>query len=223
MDRTEPRPRSKALPTRGWRPRELSRRSLAPADLTPAASFIEVLERRRSNRTCRELPLSLLGSLLWHGARVRETMPGRLGPASSRRPAPSAGGIHAIEIFVRAGNSDRVERYDAMTHALVAVDVVRASDLATFDRQVADAAPDAHGVVIAFIADCSRTAAAYEHAESLIWRDAGCLMMTLHLVSESLGLAFCPVGVLGTALTDALGAPRDWVAVGTCVVGTACD
>lgn len=223
MDRTEPQPRSKALPARGWRPREISRRSLAPADLTPAAPFIEVLERRRSNRTCRELPIRQLGSLLWHGARVRETIPGRLGIASSRRPAPSAGGIHPIEIFVRASDSDQVERYDPMAHALAAVEVVSASDLAKFDRQIADAATDARGVVVAFIADCGRTSAAYEHAESLIWRDAGCLMMTLHLVSESMGLAFCPVGVLGTALSDALGAPEDWVAVGTCVVGAAGD
>ena len=41
-----------------------------------------------------------------------------------------------------------------------------------------------------------------------MWRDAGCLMMTLHLVAEYLGLAFCPIGGPGTALVRALGTDR---------------
>lgn len=161
----------------------------------------------------------MLGSLLWHGARVRETTIGRLNIASSRRPSPSAGGIHPIEIFVRTRTEDRIERYDAMAHALSSVEVISPNALAMFDRQVAAAAPGADGFVVAFIADCGRTDAAYEHSESLVWRDAGCLMMTLHLVSDSLDLAFCPVGVLGNALAEALGAPKGWVAAGTCVLG----
>lgn len=165
----------------------------------------------------------MLGSLLWHGARVRETTLGRLATASSRRPSPSAGGIHPIEIFLRTKTEDRIERYDAVAHALSSVEIISTSALETFDRQVAAAAPGAEGLVIAFIADCSRTAAAYEHSESLVWRDAGCLMMTLSLVSESLDLAFCPVGVLGTALADALGTPEGWVAAGTCVLGARAD
>ncbi len=70
------------------------------------------------------------------------------------------------------------------------------------------------------VANTNRAEAAYEGSESLVWRDAGCVMMTLHLVAEYLGLAFCPVGVLGTALVRALGEPSGWVAAGTCVVGT---
>ncbi len=86
-----------------------------------------------------------------------------------------------------------------------------------------EAAPTACGTIVILVANTNRTEAAHERSESLAWSDAGCVMMTLHLVAEYRGLAFCPVGVLGTALVRALGEPTGWVAAGTCVVGTRTD
>jgi len=223
LDPTEPYPRDEAAPVVAWQPREIARRDIPAATGEARDTFRAVLERRRSNPSSDHLAIEALGALLWDGARVRETSGGRLAVPSSRRPAPSAGGIHPIEIFVRVAGEARVERYDPFAHALASVEVLHPDHLAAFDRQVAAAVPNAGGSIMAFIADTSRTAAAYERSESLIWRDAGCLMMTLHLVAESLGLAFSPVGVLGTALARALAAPEGWIAAGTCVVGTRAD
>jgi hypothetical protein len=115
---------------------------------------------------------------------------------------------------------DGLNLYDPLAHALASVEVVNNDELFSLDRQVAAAAPTARGTIVILVANTNRAEAAYEGSESLVWRDAGCLMMTLHLVAEYLGLAFCPVGVLGTALVKALGEPNGWVAAGTCVVGT---
>jgi hypothetical protein len=50
--------------------------------------------------------------------------------------------------------------------------------------------------------------AVYENADSLILRDAGCLVSTLCLCAEWLDLAACPLGFLGEDMVTPLGFPR---------------
>jgi SagB-type dehydrogenase family enzyme len=182
--------------------------------------FIHILDTRRSVRSSGPLLGEQLAELLWHGARVRETGSGRLGLQWQHRAAPSSGGIHPIHLFVRKRGNDEIHLYDPFAHALLSVATISKEPLVLLDEQVTAAAPTALGTVLILMADAHRTAAAYEHAHSLVWRDAGAFMMTLHLVAEYLKLAFCPVGVMGTALVDALGLPSGWMAAGTCVVGS---
>jgi SagB-type dehydrogenase family enzyme len=220
LDPIEPRPRSVPWGVNNWQPLAISKRDLPAPTTEPRIPFLQVLEQRRSNAVSRELPFEALAELLWHGARARETGRGRLGLPWEHRSAPSAGGIHPIELFVRVPGPDGLNLYDPLAHALASVEVVNNDELFSLDRQVAAAAPTARGTIVILVANTNRAEAAYEGSESLVWRDAGCLMMTLHLVAEYLGLAFCPIGVLGTALVRALGEPTGWVAAGTCVVGT---
>jgi SagB-type dehydrogenase family enzyme len=223
LDPIEPLPRTAVRRTNDWQPRVISKRDLpAPAN-EPPTPFLQVLEQRRSNGFLRELSLEALAELLWHGARTRGTGRGRLGLPWQHRSAPSAGGIHPIELFVRVPGDDRLHHYDPLTHAMAAVEVVSDAELRFLDRQVRAAAPTAYGTILILLANTNRVEAAYERSESLVWRDAGCVMMTLHLVAEYLGLAFCPVGVIGSALVKALGEPSGWVAAGTCVIGTKID
>ncbi len=57
--------------------------------------------------------------------------------------------------------------------------------------------------LLTLAAEHGRTETAYERSDSLTWRDAGCLLATLQLVSVWLGLAACPLGVLGDAIVAA--------------------
>lgn len=219
MDPIEPRPRPVVRDTNDWQPLAISKRDLPAPTGEPRTPFLQVLEQRRSNGFSGGLPLEALAELLWHGARVRETGRGRLGLPWQHRSAPSAGGIHPIELFVRVPGDDGLHQYDPIAHALTSVEVVNSSELLSLDQQVTAAAPNARGTIVVLVANTNRGEAAYESSNSLVWRDAGALLMTLHLVSEYLELAFCPVGVLGTALVRAFGEPSGWVAAGTCVIG----
>lgn len=219
MGLTEPRPRTSRGDSEVWEPVVLSRHELAAPTRLREVPFIRILDSRRSESCSAQLSDEQLADLLWHGARVRETGTGRLGVPWQHRAAPSSGGIHPIQLFVRNRGSDEVQLYDPVAHVLLSIAATRRESLLVLDGQVSAAAPRALGATLIFIADVNRTAAAYENADSLVWRDAGAFMMVLQLVAEYLELAFCPIGVLGTALMDALALPTGWVAAGTCVVG----
>ncbi len=64
--------------------------------------------------------------------------------------------------------------------------------------------PACEAALVLFLADAAKTEAAYDDAESLIWRDAGTLLATLHLAATASGLGFCPLGVLGHAAARVL-------------------
>lgn len=216
----EPRPRASILKAKTWRPVILSTSELVAPSVVREVSFLKVLDTRRSERSSQQLKREDLSELLWHAARVRETGTGRLGLAWQHRAAPSAGGIHPIELFVRERGSNEIHLYDPIAHALLSVGGIARESLCLFDEEVTAAASPTLGTVLILIADMNRTEAAYENAESLVWRDVGAFMMTLQLVAEYLELAFCPVGVLGTELVDALRLPSGWLAAGTSVVGS---
>jgi SagB-type dehydrogenase family enzyme len=51
--------------------------------------------------------------------------------------------------------------------------------------------------IIWFGAQFGRTLSKYENGDSLVWRDAGALLMTISLVAEFLGLNCCALGITG--------------------------
>jgi len=81
------------------------------------------------------------------------------------------------------------------------------------------AVPEAGGAHLVLAAALSRTDAAYEHPESLVWRDAGSLLAVLHLTATALDLGFCILGPLGHDIVMGLRGPPTLIAVGTAAVG----
>jgi SagB-type dehydrogenase family enzyme len=175
--------------------------------------FSAVLDRRSSQRDFGELSRANLGSLLWHAARVRSTDRGQ------HRSAPSAGGLHPIEFVVLEPPFQHAFLYDPVRHAL--------GELADIDSQLlADACgamvavlPLARGTFIVALADFERTGALYEEPDSLVWRDAGCALATLHLTAAWLSLGSCLLGIVGAAVAEVVGRDGRVRPVGAIAVG----
>lgn len=73
----------------------------------------------------------------------------------------------------------------------------------------------AMGTTLQFAADIERAEAAYEHSGTLVWRDAGALLVVIALIADALGLAATPLGRIGGTVVRAAGLlePR-WRAAG---------
>ncbi len=65
------------------------------------------------------------------------------------------------------------------------------------------------GCTLRLIGDWAKLSAAYENAETLLFRDAGCLIATLCLCAEWLDLCACPLGFVGQDVVPLLGLPVD--------------
>ena len=175
--------------------------------------FGAVLDRRSSQRDFGELSRANLGSLLWHAARVRSTDRGQ------HRPAPSAGGLHPIELVVLEPPFRLAFLYDPVRHALGQLADIDSQLLATACGATVAVLPLARGTLIVALGDFERTGALYEEPDSLVWRDAGCALATLHLTSAWLGLGSCLLGIVGAAVAEVIdrdgrGRPVGAIAVG---------
>lgn len=171
-------------------------------------SFVAQLEARRSDRTMRPAPLREIVNALAFAMRPRFVREDDV-HNRTRRPTVSAGALHAVEIvIVDWRGSPRILRYDGMTHRLESLLITRPVSLRQFAMACASILPDAAGTALALIGDERRMGALYEHPISLLWRDAGALLQTLAMVSAAYRLAFCPLGILGGEVVDALGLDR---------------
>jgi hypothetical protein len=68
-------------------------------------------------------------------------------------------------------------------------------------------------------ADASKLDACYDHADSLMWRDAGALAAVICLVAAALDLEAVPVGRTGDKIVRAVGLPSAFVGVGAVHIG----
>ena len=203
----------------------------APADLW------EVFGARRTRRVFSPLSIAALSSLLWYAGRTLERDPRDAAHERAtweHRVPPSAGGLHPIDLLIVPPTPLREDivpptqwqdatglvpsstvpwLYDGRRHA---VRPVLAPGAAAGGARLRDAAaratPDAVGVeqatLVWLIAHRARTAARYTHPESLVWRDAGCVLMVLTLVASALTLACCPLGPTGDpTVAELLAAP----------------
>lgn len=183
----------------------------------PDTPFLEVLRSRRSSLggdVCAED----LSSLLWHATVLRERrMDGRFGIPWESRPAPSAGGLHAIRIVVLPlDNAFAPGEYLPDIHALApisaaALDVNRAS--------VAQLLGCSTGTTLQLACDENLIRACYDNAWSLMWREAGALVATLGLVATSLGLTSVILGRTGGDVLSAANVDPRLVGVGAVHVG----
>lgn len=199
-----------------------STEALPAIEMPSGESFTSVLEARRSTRAVRCAPLAVILNMLAFATTRRFIKDGDL-LRRTRRPSLSAGALHPLSVLLMPGAEDlRMLRVNVDDAALEHISFP-AGELVTVIERSRELLPEARGSLVALIADVSRPATAYERFESLVWRDAGALLQTLALCSQAYGLAFCPLGLLGNEIVDALPDRTNLVAVGMAVVGVATD
>lgn len=171
-------------------------------------SFVDILEQRRSS-VGGPCALEAVGRVLWFATGVRgHGRIGRAGLELEGRPHPGAGGLHPIELLcIGLDGPPDVLLYDARNHAFGEVrtdaERVRSVALQCVGTLVQE---EPHGWTVLLVGDMEKYAAAYTLPESLAFRDAGCVTMSLCMCAEWLSLAACPLGALGH---DAM-AVLDW-------------
>ena len=194
----------------------------APRVALPGRDFAELdaplgtlLERRASHRdfTGTPLPLETLGRLLYasYGVRGVRDFEGQRFP---HRPAPSAGGLYPLELYLALqhveGVADGVYHYDAAAHALElrrpGAAQPRLAEL-TLGQEMLGVA----NAVVLVAAVFERTMWKYgQRGYRYVWLDAGHLGQNLYLVADALGLGAVAVGGFFDAELHALvGLPED--------------
>lgn len=110
-------------------------------------------------------------------------------------------------------------RYAPLRHELELLSVPEEQRAQDFIDAIRSLLPLARGTALVFLADLSRVASVYENPESLLWRDAGALLQTLFLSAIAFRLAFCPLGIRGFEVAEALGLRDRTIAAGVCLIG----
>lgn len=194
----EPRPRRTYSIPRRWRPQVCSIEKLPAGAAGPSTTFCDVLDTRSTTRTLGPLSSKRIATFLWHAARTRAARFGW-----EHRASASSGGLHPVELLV-VGDGAATHWYDPQRHALCLVEVVDDARFAAALGRYRSLVPTRGGALLCFGVDSSRTSAKYDHAESLIWRDVGCVLATFHLCATWLNLGFCPLGALGNQVWSAV-------------------
>ena len=161
--------------------------------------FIDVLNSRRSQRVFKKLTLKKISTLLFHSAKAKEVFISPTGSVLSHRASPSAGAIHPIDILISLpANLDRrmLLYYNPFTHRLGRLKITK-PDLTLFLENINKCLALGNATLIWFAVHPDRTTNKYKNSESLIWRDAGALTMSVQLVASALKINSCPIGTLG--------------------------
>jgi hypothetical protein len=156
--------------------------------------FWDVLARRNSVPGHTSITQQQLSTILWHSCLIRERRParGQLRGWESRS-APSAGGLHEIEILcLPLDRSLPISWYDPLRHRLIPTATEGVSD--DYRQVIADLCRSIVGITLQFVADWQRLSTLYANASSLLWRDAGALLTTMSLVAEAANVASTPLG-----------------------------
>lgn len=190
---------------------------LKQPQLSKGPTAVDLLRCRRTSRQFSGASPSELASWFELSCRVQQCQGSDLGFDLTRRPAPSAGAIHPIHVVLAWPDGSNWHRYDAFDHALVSFASQVDPQAVHAQMQEVLQAPKATLVLLA--AEVGRTEAKYEHAASLVWRDAGALLATMALAAQALSLAFCPLGVTGEPWVGRLLEQQGLVGVGAAFVG----
>jgi SagB-type dehydrogenase family enzyme len=161
--------------------------------------FFNVLNDRKSERNFSKLSIDDLSSILWHSAKVKKIVSINNGYILTTRNYPSAGSMHPIDIFVSLPNT-LVKRdifyYNPFAHELSRLTLNR-SLLSHFFYTINNCLNCKNSTIIWFGAFSSIVDSKYRNPDSLIWRDAGVLLMTFQLTASALSFNSCAVGTLG--------------------------
>jgi len=182
-------------------------------------SFEFVFEGRRSHRAIVAAPLREIVNAVAYATRPRyildEDKFGR-----TKRPSPSAGALHPVEIgIIDWRGAPRVMRYQPNSNELALMRPPETSRLQDFIHNIRHVVSGSHVSAIVLMADEARLAASYDYSTSLLWRDAGALLQTIFLSATAFRLAYCPVGLLGQEVIEALGLQDRMVGAGVALIG----
>lgn len=195
--KAEPRPTGNNDPGRfSWDTRDGN--TLPRPRALPDLTLSTILRDRTSLPAEAKPTAQQLGDILWHSNFVRMRNPAT---ASKRgwesRNTPAAGGLYGIETLVlplEAG--EPCGWYDPIRHQLMPITDVEETALSNREN-VAALCGATSGVTLQFICDARRLAVLYDNSETLMWRDAGCLIATLALVASAIGACATPLGRVG--------------------------
>lgn len=170
--------------------------------------FADILASRRSERSFGPMRLADLANVLVPSARVQRWWEAPDGYTATERPAPSAGGRHPLELSLLAlnvhGLGPGLWHFDPVVCDLVRADLP--DDVGRTALAEVLAALEGDGMPAAAIfavADFARTLSRYPNGMSLVLRDAGALLATLHLCATAAGLSSCIVGTTGALVYEA--------------------
>lgn len=165
-------------------------------------TFTRVLERRRSLYSVEALDLRTLGELLHRTCRVTGTQEARGGELFLRKPYPSGGSLHSLEVYVVAERCEGLERgvyhYRPLEHELARVsgrtpEVEQLLDEARYGT--AGKLPDLPSVLLVFTTRFRRVSRKYQSlAYSAVLKEVGGLFQTMYLAATAMGLAPCAIG-----------------------------
>ena len=169
--------------------------------------MIDVIADRVSVREFSTPSATQLGCVLARSGLSRSHGIDATGTPISRRAAPSAGARHPFELVLAAHD---VEGLDAGLWVLDPdAAVLRASEVTASEvAEALDAIAQAMSVrrrppaAIFVVADPTLTLSRYPNGISLLWREAGALLMLIHLTATDLGLGSCIVGTTGALCAD---------------------
>jgi SagB-type dehydrogenase family enzyme len=161
--------------------------------------FIEVLGNRISERVFQKMSIQDLSNLLWYAAKIKSVSITTKNQIITHRPSPSAGSLHPIDIFLSLPQTIKKRQlyyYDPFIHKIGRL-VVDKHILFDFLSTINDCLESTNATVIWFVGVPQIVSSKYKNHASLLWRDAGSLLMTVHLTAYALGLKSCAVGTLG--------------------------
>jgi SagB-type dehydrogenase family enzyme len=192
-------------------------------DLGSGQLLRDVLQRRRSTREFATVAHTTLGIVMARAGLSRSEGSDRAGIEISSRPTPSAGGRHPINLVLLCHDVTGLDAGGFVLDPGLAVlrRTRHSTEQCTFAlERIADALhiDEVPPAVIVAVAHPLRTLSRYPEGMSLLWRDAGALLATIHLVATDLGLASCIVGTSGVLRTDHDG-PLGPVDVGAVALG----
>lgn len=218
----EPRPRRIGLKQKRIT-YSIDRVLILPQPRIRKIGFFRVLKTRRSSCNFKPIKKSQLADFLGHAFRTSKVGLDSTGRLSQHRASPSAGGIHPIDTFIFnfPPTSRDIYYYDPFGHTLKRIVASTTKDLRGLREQVLSIKGEALGTCVWFAAQSHLTSAKYHQAESLIWRDSGCLIMTAYMVATALNLKCCAIGITGNNSFSSLDSQKHkLVGVGGILLGS---
>jgi len=165
-----------------------------------ATPFDEVSKVRKSARFFKSVTVEELGTVLWYSAKVKSTFLKKNGYILTHRGTPSAGARHPIDIIILNPNfliENNFYYYNPFEHSLNQLNSPFSGMTTLFTGHINKIVEINNATIIWFVAHVNRTAAKYENAQSLIWRDAGALINNIQMTCTAIGINSCPIGSLG--------------------------
>lgn len=193
-----PEPRKKLLKISDFNYQVGNSISLPAVDEKHSSKFFEILKNRKSERQFRKLRITQLAKVLWFCAKARGISIADNDQILFHTNVPSAGSIHPIDILISLPGpitKRKLHYYDPFTHKLWELTLDKRK-LFSFIRIIDQNIKTSNSTIFWFAGDILRTNEKYKNPESLVWRDAGALIMTVQLVATAFNIRSCAVGTL---------------------------